>query len=79
MRADIRDGLLSMQQLTAMSCGQLGLMYGVSSGAAYRGRRHIILYGLGGRLRDEHNRPRNTPQADAPSASTSGKPRRSGR
>lgn len=59
LRADIRDGRVTIAQLAAMPLRVLTDRYGWSSdGSAGYARKQILAYGLGGRMRDEHGKPR---------------------
>jgi hypothetical protein len=61
LRADIGDGSLSIRDLERMTIRELQDRYRVSRPVAWRMRRHVLAYGLGGRCRLPGGRVRPVP------------------
>ena len=66
LRADLLDGSVTEQELTAMSQRQLAERYGVARSVAYRMRRHVLAYGLGGATRLPNGSRRASPLPPLP-------------
>jgi hypothetical protein len=58
VRADLRDGLITVREISMMPSSVLAKRYRVSDGRAYQIREHVAQYGIDGKLRRADNSAR---------------------
>ena len=61
LRADLRDGRITLRELALMSAADIGWRYKVKRGSARYMKRAILDYGGGSRCRDAAGNPRTKP------------------